>query len=85
MAESDPGKAPLVRVIGQEIPYFIRISRAHRVPNWLLDRDPYYLETNMPSLFAAGDVRHNSVKRFASAVWEGAMAVAFAHRYLDEG
>jgi thioredoxin reductase (NADPH) len=39
----------------------------------------------MPGLFAAGDVRHNSVKRVASAVGEGAMAVAFAHRYLAEG
>jgi thioredoxin reductase (NADPH) len=36
----------------------------------------------MPGLFAAGDVRHNSVKRCASAVGEGAMAVAFVHRYL---
>jgi thioredoxin reductase (NADPH) len=52
--------------------------------NWPLDRDPYYLETNMPGLFAAGDVRHNSVKRVASAVGEGAMGVAFAHRYLTE-
>jgi thioredoxin reductase (NADPH) len=52
---------------------------------WPLDRNPYYLETNMPGLFAAGDVRHNSVKRVASAVGEGAMAVAFAHRYLSEG
>jgi len=60
-------------------------TNGHRVPSWPLDRDPYYLETNMPSLFAAGDVRHKSVKRFASAVGEGAMAVAFAHRYLDEG
>ncbi len=49
---------------------------------WPLDRNPYYLETNMPGLFAAGDVRHGSVKRCASAVGEGAMAVAFVHRYL---
>ena len=49
---------------------------------WPLDREPYYLETSMPGLFAAGDVRHNSVKRCASAVGEGAMAVAFVHRYL---
>lgn len=50
--------------------------------NWPLDRQPYYLETSMPGLFAAGDVRHNSVKRCASAVGEGAMAVPFVHRYL---
>jgi thioredoxin reductase (NADPH) len=49
---------------------------------WPLDRAPYYLETNQPGLFAAGDVRHNSIKRCASAVGEGAMAVAFVHRYL---
>jgi thioredoxin reductase (NADPH) len=52
---------------------------------WPLDRSPYYLETNIPGLFAAGDVRHNSIKRCASAVGEGAMAVAFAHRYLMNG
>ena len=53
--------------------------------NWPLDRDPYYLETNVPGLFAAGDVRHGSVKRCASAVGEGAMAVTFVHRYLEQG
>jgi thioredoxin reductase (NADPH) len=52
---------------------------------WPLDRSPYYLETNVPGLFAAGDVRHGSVKRCASAVGEGAMAVTFAHRYLSAG
>src|SRR5581483_372504 len=57
----------------------------HRPPNWPLDRDPYYLETNMPGVFAAGDVRHNSVKRCASAVGEGAMAVTFVHRYITNG
>jgi thioredoxin reductase (NADPH) len=53
--------------------------------NWPLNRDPYYLETNIPGVFAAGDVRHGSVKRFASAVGEGAMAVTFVHRYLMRG
>jgi thioredoxin reductase (NADPH) len=53
--------------------------------NWPLDRSPYYLETSTPGVFAAGDVRHNSVKRCASAVGEGAMAVAFVHRYLSNG
>jgi thioredoxin reductase (NADPH) len=52
---------------------------------WPLDRSPYYLETNVPGLFAAGDVRHGSVKRCASAVGEGAMAVTFVHRYLSSG
>jgi thioredoxin reductase (NADPH) len=53
--------------------------------NWPLNRNPHYLETNVPGVFAAGDVRHGSVKRFASAVGEGAMAVTFAHRYLTQG
>ncbi len=49
---------------------------------WPLDRTPYFLETSQPGIFAAGDVRHGSVKRCASAVGEGAMAVTFVHRYL---
>src|SRR6266436_6249620 len=53
-----------------------------RPASWPLDRDPFYLETSVPGIFAAGDVRHGSVKRVASAVGEGAMAVAFVHRYL---
>jgi thioredoxin reductase (NADPH) len=53
--------------------------------SWPLDRNPYYLETNVPGVFAAGDVRHGSVKRCASAVGEGAMAVTFVHRYLSAG
>ncbi len=51
---------------------------------WTLERDPFFLETSIPGSFAAGDVRHNSVKRVASAVGEGAMAVTFAHKYLEE-
>ncbi|MFZ0592523.1 MAG: FAD-dependent oxidoreductase [Bryobacteraceae bacterium] len=52
--------------------------------SWPLERSPYYLETNIPGVFAAGDVRHGAVKRCASAVGEGAMAVTFVHRYLAE-
>jgi thioredoxin reductase (NADPH) len=52
--------------------------------NWPLSRAPYYLETSCPGVFAAGDVRSNSVKRVASAVGEGSMSVAFAHQYLAE-
>jgi thioredoxin reductase (NADPH) len=52
---------------------------------WSLPRDPYLLETNVPGVFCAGDVRHQSVKRVASAVGEGAIAVQFTHRYLAEG
>jgi thioredoxin reductase (NADPH) len=52
---------------------------------WPLARDPFHLETSVPGVFAAGDVRHGSVKRCASAVGEGAMAVTFVHRYLADG
>jgi thioredoxin reductase (NADPH) len=62
------------------------LGRDDRRPDgWPLERDPYYLETNIPGMFAAGDVRHGSVKSCASAVGEGAMAVAFVHRYLVSG
>ena len=49
---------------------------------WSLDRDPYLLETSVPGVFAAGDVRHGSIKRVASGVGEGSMAIAFVHQYL---
>jgi thioredoxin reductase (NADPH) len=51
---------------------------------WNLDRKPFLLESSLPGCFAAGDVRHDSVKRIASAVGEGAMAVRFVHEYLAE-
>jgi thioredoxin reductase (NADPH) len=51
---------------------------------WGLDRDPYYLESSLPGVFVAGDVRAESVKRVASAVGEGAMAVTLVHRYLED-
>jgi thioredoxin reductase (NADPH) len=50
---------------------------------WALEREPYHLETSMPGVFAAGDVRAESVKRVASAVGDGAMAVTLVHRYLE--
>ncbi|MCW2744330.1 MAG: response regulator receiver modulated FAD-dependent pyridine nucleotide-disulfide oxidoreductase [Mycobacterium sp.] len=53
-----------------------------RPPGWQLDRDPYLLETSLPGVFAAGDVRAGSVKRVASAVGEGALAVTLVHQYL---
>jgi thioredoxin reductase (NADPH) len=78
-----------VGIIRDEAGYLVTgpdLLLRHRAPEgWPLDRDPYYLETNVPGVFAAGDVRHGSVKRCASAVGEGAMAVAFVHRYLNGG
>ena len=52
--------------------------------SWPLKRDPFLLETNVPGIFVAGDVRHGSVKRVASGVGEGSIAVQFIHRYLSE-
>jgi thioredoxin reductase (NADPH) len=52
------------------------VKNGGRPDNWKLDREPYYLETNIPGVFAAGDVRHGSIKRCASAVGEGAMAIS---------
>jgi thioredoxin reductase (NADPH) len=53
-----------------------------RPKGWPLDRDPGLLETNVPGVFAVGDVRHGSVKRVASGVGEGSIAVQFIHQYL---
>jgi thioredoxin reductase (NADPH) len=50
--------------------------------SWPLERDPYLLETSVPGVFVAGDVRYNSVKRCASAVGEGSIAIQFVHQYL---
>jgi thioredoxin reductase (NADPH) len=55
-----------------------------RADNWILDRDPYAMETSLPGVFAAGDVRHGSIKRAASAVGEGARTIASVHRYLAD-
>ncbi|MEM6456726.1 MAG: FAD-dependent oxidoreductase [Acidobacteriota bacterium] len=51
--------------------------------NWPLPRDPFLLECNIPGVFAAGDVRHQSIKRVASAVGEGSVAIHFVHRHLS--
>jgi thioredoxin reductase (NADPH) len=55
-----------------------------RPKKWSLDRDPFLLETNVPGIFAVGDVRHGSVKRVASGVGEGSVAVQFIHQYLSK-
>ncbi|UBU15485.1 FAD-dependent oxidoreductase [Nonomuraea gerenzanensis] len=60
------------------------VQGGRRPRNWPLRREPYFLETNVPGVLAAGDVRAESIKRVASAVGEGAMAVALVHRYLEK-
>jgi thioredoxin reductase (NADPH) len=60
------------------------IRAGDRPKGWSLDRDPFLLETNVPGVFAVGDVRHGSVKRVASGVGEGSVAVQFIHQYLSK-
>ncbi len=61
-------------------PHLLREGR--RPAGWLPDRDPFYLETSVPGIFVAGDVRHRSAKGVTSGVGEGAMAVKLVHEYL---
>jgi thioredoxin reductase (NADPH) len=58
------------------------LKNGKRPSGWNLDRDPYLLESSMPGVFVVGDVRYGSIKRVASAVGEGAIAVQFIHRYM---
>ncbi|MGB6609685.1 MAG: FAD-dependent oxidoreductase [Acidobacteriaceae bacterium] len=59
---------------------FIRTGRD--LTAWTLDREPFALETSVPGIFCAGDVRHGSIKRVASGVGEGSISIAFIHEYL---
>jgi len=61
------------------------LTRDGKRPNgWKLDREPGLLETNVPGIFVVGDVRHGSVKRVASGVGEGSVAISFVHQYLSK-
>ena len=60
------------------------LKKSEHFKGWNRDRDPFLLETSVPGIFVAGDVRHNSVKRVASGVGEGSIAIMFVHRYLAE-
>jgi hypothetical protein len=59
------------------------LPRGSGAGEWKLEREPMFLESSVPGLFVAGDVRHGSIKRVASALGEGAMAVTLVHRYLS--
>jgi thioredoxin reductase (NADPH) len=59
------------------------IRDGRRPKNWKLARDPFLMETSVPGIFAAGDVRHGAIHRVASAVGQGAVAVSSIHRYLE--
>jgi thioredoxin reductase (NADPH) len=82
---ADPNTAWLDGTIARDQYGFILTGtdlKDESVKDWPLPRDPYLLEASVPGVFAAGDVRHDSVKRVASAVGEGSVAVHFVHRYL---
>jgi thioredoxin reductase (NADPH) len=59
------------------------IRNGRRPKNWKPRRDPFLLETSVPRIFAAGDVRHGVIRRVASAVGQGAVAVSMVHKYLE--
>ena len=59
------------------------IRNGRRPKGWRLNRDPFLMETSVPGIFAAGDVRFGVVRRVASAVGQGAVAVSLVHKYLE--
>ena len=68
----------------EEDDYGPDLHRDSQTAWWPLTRDPLPLESSQPGVFVAGDVRHGSIKRVASAVGEGAMAIALLHTYLAD-
>ena len=82
------GAAPrtdwLSEVVARDERGFILAGADARAGGWPLRRDPYVLESSVPGVFVAGDVRARSIKRVASAVGEGSMAVSLIHEYLAE-
>ncbi len=84
---AEPNTDWLPEIVQRDLKGFLLTGRdlmhdGKRPAGWPESRDPYLLETSMPGVFAAGDVRYGSIKRAASAVGEGSMAVRFAHQYL---
>jgi NADPH-dependent glutamate synthase beta subunit-like oxidoreductase len=74
----------LASALSLDVRGFVLTGRDLSGTNWPQDREPYPFETSRPGVFAAGDVRHGSVKRIAGAVGEGSVAVGSVHRYLTE-
>lgn len=86
---AEPRTDWLTNVIERDARGFVLTGRdlvrdGKRPKNWALDRDPGLLETNVPGIFAVGDVRHGSIKRVASSVGEGSIAIQFVHQYLSK-
>jgi len=83
MTGADPNTAWLRGCLTLDAKQFIKTG-TDLGPDWRLRRPPYLLETSLPGVFAVGDIRAGSLKRVASAVGEGSMAVQFVHRVLAE-
>jgi thioredoxin reductase (NADPH) len=81
MTGADPNTAWLGTCLALDSKRFIKTG-PEVASEWPLPRAPFLLETSVPGIFAVGDIRANSVKRLASAVGEGSMAVQFIHRVL---
>jgi thioredoxin reductase (NADPH) len=82
-ADAETGWLP-VEVARDARGYVLTGDDVIKAGRWSLDRDPYLLESSVPGIFACGDVRLSPVKRVASAVGEGSMAIAFVHKYLQQ-
>ena len=84
MSQCASGKKEPPEIEKDEKGFILAGMNAGKSSQWKENRQPYLLETTRPGVFAAGDVRSNSVKRVSSAVGEGSMAVQFVHEYLKE-
>jgi thioredoxin reductase (NADPH) len=82
-ADAETGWLP-ADVVRDPNGYVLTGDDVKKAGRWPLDRDPYLLESSVPGIFACGDVRLSPVKRVASAVGEGSMAIAFVHRFLAQ-
>jgi thioredoxin reductase (NADPH) len=80
MIGADASTAWLPKNLERDDAGYIRTGRD--LSTWAQEREPFPLETNLPGVFCAGDVRHGSIKRVSSGVGEGSMAIAFVHQYL---
>jgi thioredoxin reductase (NADPH) len=86
---AEPRTAWLDRIVDRDSRGFILtgpdlLKEGKRPKGWAPDRDPGLLETSVPGIFAVGDVRHGSIKRVASGVGEGSVAIQFVHQYLSK-
>ncbi len=82
-ADAETGWLP-PEIVRDQRGYVLTGTDLARTGLWTRNRDPFLLETSVPGIFAAGDVRSSPVKRVAAAVGEGSMAIAFVHQYLKE-